>query len=265
MRAFLVAAIAVANLVALGACSQGPGANVDAGVAATLPPGMKQIERMQYNDVTDVWRVFLVGRPDKNEPERVPYLRLAHLPDADVKAGKKPYLQVDAGGPVAYLGSGFRIGLLHGFVEERPDPATGNNVHVVTRTEKKWWEPFGGKLLVTGADPYADPAFYYPPPLHDGPLTGVGGKGATKDAAADNYRAQNGALPQAVRLKTDGFREQLVDTGAGAAPKLVDPATSLDNRIVGALPGSPADRAQRAKKAGGAGAGAKNAKKKNHR
>ncbi|HEY4223599.1 MAG TPA: hypothetical protein VGO62_19720 [Myxococcota bacterium] len=225
----------------------------DAGTIAVDSKGQREIEHIQYNDVTDVYRLFLVGRPNPNEPQRVQFLRLAHMSDADVAAGKKPHLKIDGGGPIAFIGSTFSIGILHGVVEQRADPASGNNVSLVARTERKGWTPFGGKKLIDGADPYTDPAFYYPPPLHDGPLFGFGGRGSTKPAAAENYRAQNGALPQAVIMKTTGYQSAteggaLVDAGAPFPIIPPDPTSGLSHRVIGAAPGSRAAAKQHAKK-----------------
>src|SRR3954470_9097597 len=152
MRGLLVAT-ALCAVTCAGACTNSKStAPVDAGTAAAaanaLAGGAREIERIQYNDVTDIYRVFLVGRLNPNEPERLQFLRLVHMPDSETKTGAKPYLKAEPGGPVAHIGAGFTIGLLHGFVEERPDLETGGSVSVVTRTEKKWWQPFGGKKLL---------------------------------------------------------------------------------------------------------------------
>ena len=243
-----VAAIGAIGAIGASGCTKGAVVSagaVDAGLpVGVVPAGTRQLERLQYNDVNDMYRLFLAGRANAKEPERVQFLRLAHLSDAELAKGKKPYVKADANGPVAYLGAGFNIGILHGFAEQRADAATGKNVNVITRTEKRWWDPFGGKKLLDGADPYAEPQFLYPPPVSGEQLVvGVGGHGATKEAAAESYRAQFGAMPQAVKLRNEGFQSTVADTPAAAAASgtriPLDPISALDNRIISTAPGVP--------------------------
>lgn len=226
--------IAVLAAMATLGCPKPAVSVPDAGVVVNQPvaPGVHVIERIQYNDTTDIFRVFVVGRARVDEPERFTNLRLAHISDSDAAGGKKPYLQNDGHGPVAWITTNFSLGAIHGFIEQQADPTTHKNANVLTHSEKRWWLPFAApKKTTSGGDSFAIPAYYYPPPFQDvGPLVGVGGTGVTREAAAESYRQANGEMPQAVRLAIEGYTIsemtrslQLADAGVVVKPKYTYP------------------------------------------
>jgi hypothetical protein len=205
--------------------------------------GTFEIEYLQYNDVNDVYRVFLVGRPNANEPKRFNDVRLARIPP---EQKKKPFLQDDGSGPVVWLPDGFHIGFLHGVVEKREDD--GKKINVVVRTERRFWFPF---QTPSNVDPstFNTPTYFYPPPVPPtGPVIGYGGVGATKEQALESYRLTNGAVPESLRLKNEGYLTRadiaaLPDAGLGVIPRVKpDPRTARDNKVLHTVPGTPAAR-----------------------
>lgn len=229
-----------------------------------VPPGAHDVVRAQYNDTTDIYRVFLAGRP-LDAPLRLRGVRLALLTDEQRAAGKKPHLVNDGAGPLLSVGPRFKIGVLHGVVEERADD-NGKLRNVVTRTERKMWSPFLEPPLADAKSPWHVPAVHYPPPLSRGPLVGSGGSGPTREAAWDDYRRRHGVLPQAVRLEFEGYalakdlpkdddgsndRNDVMDAGTAAPAAPAAPAESTaaagadagprtPSRVIGVRPGSRA-------------------------
>jgi hypothetical protein len=218
----------------------------DAGVVLDrVPEGSSDIDYVQYNDVTDVYRVFLTGRANPDEPSRFADVRLAHLSDEEIAGGAKSHLKKDGSGGVLWLGSNFRIALLHGVVQQFMDLDTKQPVNVVVHTEKVVWTPFQAPHVVDGVDMYATPAYHYPPPFKEtGALVGVGGFGPTKEAAADSYRRANGALPQPVKLKNEGY---MLGSEAAKNPRIAMgrtgadqvPASTMQKKVLTAIPGTP--------------------------
>jgi hypothetical protein len=224
-----------------------------------VPPGAHELDRLQYNDTNDVYRAFLAGKPKGTAPLRLRGVRLALLTEAQIAAGQKPHLIDDGKGPLAYLGPRFKIGVLHGVVEERMGPDAKRPENVVARMERRIWAPFLVAKNVNGKSVWHTPAVHYPPPLAPGPLLGSGASGPTREVAWDNYRRANGVLPQAVRLENEGYTvavkgapdddapdDAKADAGpaavaAGPAAADAGPDTGArDNRIIGAVAGSKA-------------------------
>jgi hypothetical protein len=189
-----------------------------------VPPGAHDLARLQYNDVNDVWRAFLVGAA-ADAPLRLRNVRMALLTDEQLAAGKKPHLVDDGSGPVVLVGPRFRVGLLHGIVEERVDD-DGKRRNIVVRTERKGWSPFLAPKLVDGKSVFHTPAVHYPPPLGARALIGSGGSGPTREAAWDDHRRRHGVLPQAVRLELEGYalaKELSKDDGTNEGKDALDP------------------------------------------
>ena len=214
-----------------------------------LPENVQELTRLQYNDTNDLYRAFVVGR---TEPLRLRGVRLALLSDEEIAAGKKPYVVDDGKGPIARIGSRYKIGIIHGVVEERVLPETNKRQNVIVRTELRMWSPFLVPKLVGDKNVWHTPAFHYPPPARGATLIGSGAHGPTREAAYDAYRRTNGALPQAVRLEFEGFIIEDKNAAAAVAPLPIAaevPASAKDNRVIGAIRGSKAEAELQKRKA----------------
>lgn len=252
-------AIATLPLLASAGCSKAP--NVERPELPPLdpvPPGETIIHRLQYNDTNDVYRAFVAGKPKGTPPLRLRDVRLALLTEQQIAAGKKPHLVDDGKGPLIYAGPRFKIGVLHGIVEQRPhpdDPTRKQNV--VVRMERRVWSPFVVPKLVNDKNIWHTPAAHYPPLWGDGPLVGSGASAPTREAAYENYRRAFGELPQAVMLEYQGYaiafdakkadadadkddRDGDADAGVAQASADAGPGAPTGNRVIGAIAGSKA-------------------------
>jgi hypothetical protein len=224
---------------------------------SAVPPGAHDVARVQYNDTNDIYRVYLASAAAGTEPLRLRGVRLALLSEEQIAAGKKPHLKDDGAGPVITAGPRFKIGVIHGIVEERIND--GKRKNVVVRAERKSWSPFVVPKLVDGKSVWLVPAVHYPPPIGPGVLIGTGASGPTRETAWDDHRRRHGVLPQAVRLELEGYelatefgkddgkdddREDAPDGGTAVVRRNVDAGPS-DNRVIGAVAGSPAQEARK--------------------
>ena len=111
-------------------------------------------------------------------------------------------------GAVVRLPQDFAVQYTHNVVEER------GGQQVVIRQESSTWSPFMG--VMTGmmvGNMLFGPRYYYPPPYMAGGMSGVGGAGLSRQAAASSDRAAT----QAASLTWDQFSERPSARAAAAA------------------------------------------------
>lgn len=167
-----------------------------------LPAGSYEIQSIAYDDADDAYRVFLLNPPPGAKPlYTTTELQLARLTDEEIAAGTvAPRLVVDDAGVTGHLPTEFAIQYTHNEVEER------NGQTVVVQQRSSTWSPFMSAMAgMAIGNMLFSPRYYYPPPFVGGAMTGVGGSGATRAAAASSYTQQNGKAPQASRLSTSGY------------------------------------------------------------
>ena len=211
-------------------------------VSPPLPAGSYEVQSISYDDADGAYRVFLVNPPPGSRPVYVAVdLPMARLTDEEVKLGKvTARLDVDQPGPavpaegaaaavvdaaavpaavvlgaVVRLPQDFAVQYTHNVVEER------GGQQVVIRQESSTWSPFMG--VMTGmmvGNMLFGPRYYYPPPYMAGGMSGVGGAGLSRQAAASSYTQQHGKAPQATRLSSSGYAKapssSMKATGSGA-------------------------------------------------
>ena len=232
-------------------------------VSPPLPAGSYEVQSISYDDADGAYRVFLVNPPAGVRPVYVAVdLPMARLTDAEVKLGKvtarldvdqpgpavpadgavpavpadgvvpaEGAVAVDAVGPVVAgavvrLPQDFAVQYTHNVVEER------GGQQVVIRQESSTWSPFMG--VMTGmmvGNMLFGPRYYYPPPYMAGGMSGVGGAGLSRQAAASSYTQQHGKAPQATRLSSSGYAKapssSMKATGSGAgSTRLKSPGAS---------------------------------------
>jgi len=238
-------------------------------VSPPLAAGSYEVQSISYDDADGAYRVFLVNPPPGAKPIFVAVdLPMARLTDDDIKAGRATArLDVDqpgpvvpaegaapvaapvaaegaaaapaadavaaapvvgpvVPGPVVRLPQDFAVQYTHNVVEER------GGQQVVVRQESSTWSPFMG--VMTGmmvGNMLFGPRYYYPPPYMAGGMSGVGGAGASRQAAASSFTQQHGKAPQSARLSSSGYAKapssSLKATGSGAgSTRMKSPGTS---------------------------------------
>ena len=193
-----------------------------------LLPGTYQIQTIAYDDADGAWRVFLLDPPAGAKPlYTTTELKLARLTDEEIAAGTtSPRLVVDGTGTSAHLPTEFAIQYTHNEVEER------NGQPVVVQQHTSTWSPFMSAMAGAAiGNMLFSPRYYYPPPWVGGAMTGFGGSGDTRAAAASSYTQQHGKAPQAARLSTSGYAKaptkgmKSSGTGVGSS-RLKSPGTT---------------------------------------
>ena len=186
-------------------------------VSPPLVPGTYDIQTIAYDDADGAYRVFLLNPPPGAKPLfTTTELQLARLSDEEMATGvAKPRLVVDATGTTGNIPTDFAIQYVHNEVEERADGQT-----VVVQQHQSTWSPF--MSMVAGAaigNMLFAPRYYYPPPYAGGAMSGFGGSGVSRSAAATSYGQQHGKPPQATRLSQSGYSKApgkgLKSTGKG--------------------------------------------------
>jgi hypothetical protein len=186
-------------------------------VSPPLAAGTYQVQSIAYDDADGAYRVFLLDPPAGAKPLFVSLdLKMARLTDEEIAAGaKSARLVVDDTGPSAHLPPDFAIQYTHQVTEER------NGQVVVVGQQTSTWSPFTSAMMgMAVGNMLFGPRYYYPPPYRGGAMTGFGGAGDTRQAAASHYTAQHGKAPQAARLAQSGYSKMpsssLKSTGQGA-------------------------------------------------
>jgi hypothetical protein len=150
----------------------------------------------------------------------------AAAPAADAAVAAVAAVGPVVAGPVVRLPQDFAVQYTHNVVEER------GGQQVVVRQESSTWSPFMG--VMTGmmvGNMLFGPRYYYPPPYMAGGMSGVGGAGLSRQAAASSYTQQHGKAPQSARLSSSGYAKapssSLKATGSGAgSTRMKSPGTS---------------------------------------
>jgi hypothetical protein len=234
-------------------------------VSPPLAAGSYEVQSISYDDADGAYRVFLVNPPPGAKPIFVAVdLPMARLTDDDIKAGRATArLDVDqpgpvvpaegaapvavegaaapaadavvapapaggpvVAGPVVRLPQDFAVQYTHNVVEER------GGQQVVVRQESSTWSPYMGVRTGTMVgNMLFGPRYYYPPPYMAGGMSGVGGAGLSRQAAASSYTQQHGKAPQSARLSSSGYAKapssSLKATGSGAgSTRMKSPGTS---------------------------------------
>jgi hypothetical protein len=182
-----------------------------------LAAGTYQVQSIAYDDADGAYRVFLIDPPAGAKPLFVSLdLKMARLTDEEIAAGtKSARLVVDETGPSAHLPPDFAIQYTHQVTEER------NGQVVVVGQQSSTWSPFASAMMgMAVGNMLFGPRYYYPPPYMGGAMTGFGGAGDSRAAAASHYTSQHGKAPQAARLAQSGYSKMpsssLKSTGQGA-------------------------------------------------
>ena len=202
-------------------------------VAVDLPMARLTDEEVKLGKVTARLDVDQPGPAVPAEGAAAAVVPAAAVPAAVVDAAAVPAAVVDAAvvpavvpGAVVRLPQDFAVQYTHNVVEER------GGQQVVIRQESSTWSPFMGAMtgMMVGNMLFG-PRYYYPPPYMAGGMSGVGGAGLSRQAAASSYTQQHGKAPQATRLSSSGYAKapssSMKATGSGAgSTRLKSPGAS---------------------------------------
>ncbi len=254
LRRFLVVSLAL-SLTVSAACTSIPSAtNADSTPAVATQPaaptaiadGSYSVQQATYDDGSGEYELMLLDTPAGQPPlYRTANLQMARLSDAEVTAGKKPYLKVENAQPVLYLSEDFRIEYVHNVVESQTNPQTGQAETVVVRQESNFWSPFAGALAgqAVGSLLFA-PRYYVPPIYSPGRvMTGYGGYGNSYNDAVSSYRTKYNAPPAAVKNQqtfrtTGSLRQPNLGSSPGKSSAPKSPSVNPGNRSTGSGYGS---------------------------
>jgi hypothetical protein len=258
MRRFVIASMVFGLTVSTFACASSPPSVTNSGSpansnSATVEPvaqltptvikdGNYPVQQATYDDGSGEYSLMLIDTPAGTPPfYRATDLQMAGLTDEEIKAGKKPYLNVESGKPVLYLTEDFRIEYVHNVTENQVNPQTGQQETVVVRRESNFWSPFAGALAGQAIGSLLFAPRYYVPPLYSpgGVMTGYGGYGNSYNDAVSSYRTKYNAPPAAVKnrqtFRTTGQVNRSPSTGSTATKS---PTVNKGNRSTGSGYGS---------------------------
>ncbi len=229
LTSLLPVAALVVGVVAVGGCFKSePAEQLEKAAPVKVSPplvlGTYDIQTIAYDDADGAYRVFLLNPPAGAKPlYTTTELQLARLSDEEMATGvAKPRLVVDETGTTGHIPTDFAIQYVHNEVEER-DGQT-----VVVQQQRSTWSPF--MSMVAGAaigNMLFAPRYYYPPPYVGGAMSGFGGSGVSRSAAATSFTQQHGKAPQATRLSQSGYSKapssSLKSTGKGVGSSRMKP------------------------------------------
>jgi len=256
MRRFLVVSMTVGLVFSTVACASSPfsvsnsrtnsdSAAIQSTTQSTptvIKDGSYPVQQATYDDGSGEYSLMLIDTPAGTPPfYRTTDLQMARLTDEEVKAGKKPYLNVEGGKPVLYLTEDFRIEYVHNVTENQINPQTGQQETVVVRRESNFWSPFAGALAGQAIGNLLFAPRYYVPPLYSPGtvMRGYGGYGTSYNDAVSSYRTKYNAPPAAVKnrqtFRTTGQVNRSTSSGSSATKS---PSVNNSNRGTGSGYGS---------------------------
>lgn len=191
-----------------------------------LADGKYPVQQATYNDSNGEYSLFLLSA--SSGVFRTTDLQMARLTEAQLAAGEKSYLQVQAGKPTLYLTEDFKIEYVHAVTETRPDPQTGQPQTVIVRQESNFWTPFAGALAGQMVGSLLFTPQYYVPPVYQpgGMLVGYGGYGRTYNQAVEHYQTRYQAPPAAEINRRNSFRSTgNINSNSPSTTRSSQPAT----------------------------------------